>query len=117
MNLDDAIKTHAEWKMKLRSAISAQTQLDANTISKDNCCPLGQWLHGEAKAKFGQYGSYTECLRAHTIFHREAGKVAQLINQKKYTEAQEALGGGTPYNSASSDAGIAINRLKKEAAL
>jgi hypothetical protein len=49
--------------------------------------------------------------------HREAGKVAQLINQKKYVEAEAALGVGTPYTSASMVTAVAINRIKTEAAL
>ncbi len=117
MNLDNAIGAHVEWKMKLRSAISAQSQMDAATISKDDCCPLGQWLHGEAKQKYGRFGSYKECVGAHAAFHREAGKVAGLINQKQYAAAEKALEGGTSYSAASSAAAVAITKLKREAAL
>jgi methyl-accepting chemotaxis protein len=67
--------------------------------------------------KYGQLPSHKECLSAHASFHREAGKVAQLINQKKYVEAEAALGVGTPYTSASMMTAVAINRIKKEAAL
>ena len=112
MNLDNAISAHTEWKVKLRSAISSQSQLDAATISRDNCCPLGQWLHGDAKAKYGQLDAYRQCLDAHANFHREAGKVAQLINQKKYSEAETALSAGTPYANASSATGVSILKLK-----
>jgi hypothetical protein len=49
--------------------------------------------------------------------HREARKVAQLINQKKCVEAEAALGVGTPYTSATMVTAVAINRIKKEAAL
>lgn len=117
MNLESAIQAHAEWKMKLRSAISTQAQLDAATIAKDNCCALGQWLHGEAAAKYGQLSSHMRCVGAHAGFHREAGRVAQLINNKKYSEAESALGSGTTYNTASNEVGGAIIRLRKEAGL
>ena len=117
MNLDNAISAHAEWKMKLRSAIAAQSQLDAATISKDNCCPLGQWLHGEARAKYGHLEGFRRCLEAHANFHREAGRVAQLINQKKFSEAEAAIGLNTHYAVASSEAGAAIIHLKRESGL
>jgi len=117
MDLESAIGKHAEWKMKFRNAISKQETMDAATISKDNCCELGKWLHGEAKTKFSRLASHAECLQKHAAFHVEAGKVASTINAKKYTEAEAMLGSGTPYASASSSVGVAIMHLKKEAGL
>ena len=116
MDLDKALSAHLEWKMKLRGAMQSQSQLDANAIGKDNCCPLGMWLHGEARQKFGRAPAYMECVSVHAGFHREAGKVAHLINQKRFAEAETAMGPGTPFTTASTAAGVAIGRLKKEAA-
>mgnify|MGYP002148805600 CR=1 FL=1 len=53
MDLNTAVQKHAEWKTKLRSAIAKQQQMDIVTLSRDDCCELGQWLHGEARARFG----------------------------------------------------------------
>lgn len=117
MDLDSAIGKHAEWKLKLRSAIAKQETMDAATISKDNCCELGKWLHGEAKAKLGQLKSYSDCVAKHAAFHVEAGKVAATINAKKFVEAEAMLASGTPYNAASGTVGVAIMQLKKEAGL
>ncbi len=117
MNLDDAIQTHFDWKMKLRSAISSQAHLDAATIAKDNCCALGIWLHGEAQAKFGDTTVHRECVAAHAVFHREAAKVAQLVNDRKYDDAGDALAGGTAYVAASNAVGGAIVKLKRVAKL
>lgn len=112
MNFESAVHAHVEWKMKLRSAIKAQTELDEETIAKDNCCRLGQWLHGEAKVKYGRLAAYQEWLAAHAAFHREAGIVAGLINDKCFSEAEAALASGTPYYGASMAAGVALNKLK-----
>jgi methyl-accepting chemotaxis protein len=117
LDLDTAIKAHAEWKTRLRAAMSGKQQLDAASIGKDNQCPLGKWLHGEAKAKYAGLKSYGPCVSAHAAFHVEAGKVAALINGAKYAEAEAALGGGTPYSSASSAVGVAILNLRKDASL
>lgn len=116
MNFDEAIHKHAEWKMKLRSAISKQEQLDAATIAKDNCCALGNWLHGDGKLKFGAKPEFRAVLDLHKAFHAEAGKVSQLINAKNYPEAEKALGANTPYSNASSAVASAIFALKKTAA-
>jgi methyl-accepting chemotaxis protein len=117
MDLDKALQAHGEWKLKLRTAINKKEQLDAKTISADNCCPLGQWLHGEARGKYNTLRAYTQCVSKHADFHREAGKIASAINQGKYAEAEAMLNGGTPYAAASSAVGGAILGLKKEAAL
>ena len=115
MDLNDAVAKHAEWKTKFRSAITKKEQMDASTISKDNCCELGKWLHGEAKQKFSVLGSYKDCVSKHALFHTEAGKVASAINAQKYSEAEAMLNAGTVYASASSAVGVAIMKFKKEA--
>lgn len=117
MNLDEAVQKHAEWKMKFRGAISKKEQMDAATIGKDNCCVVGQWLHGEGKSRWSSKPEFQRALDKHKAFHAEAGKVAALINAGKYTEAESALGNGTTYASASSEVGVALIALKKVAAL
>ena len=114
MDLDQAVKKHAEWKLRFRSAISNKETMDVATISKDNCCELGKWLHGEAKPKHGHLASYSECVTKHAGFHIEAGKVASAINAKKYAEAEAMIDGGTPYHTISCAVGTAIMRLKRE---
>ena len=117
MDLDSAISKHSEWKVKLRSAISKQEAMDAISIAKDNCCELGQWLHGEAKAKFGKLSSYSECVTKHAAFHVEAGKIASTINAKHFAKAETMLSPGSVYNTVSNTVATAIMRLKKEASL
>lgn len=117
MDLNQAIDRHAEWKTKFRRAISGHETMDAEAISKDNVCELGKWLYGEAKGKFGKYGSHAECVAKHAAFHAEAGKIARAINAKKFAEAEAMLNSGTPYANASSAVGLAILHLKKEAGL
>ncbi len=116
MDLNKAIEKHADWKLKFRLAISKQETMDVEAISKDNCCELGKWLHGESKARFGKFTSHLACVGKHAAFHVEAGKIARTINSKKYAEA-EAMLVGTPYTTASNAVGAAIIRLKKEAGL
>ncbi|HUN92877.1 MAG TPA: CZB domain-containing protein [Burkholderiaceae bacterium] len=117
MDLNSAIEAHGQWKVKFRTAIRSKEKLDAATISRDNACALGQWLHGEAKGKYAALKSYGSCVDKHAAFHREAGKVAEAINAGKFDEAEKMLAGATPYASASSAVGGAIVGLQKEAGL
>jgi hypothetical protein len=117
INLDDAIKAHADWKTKFRVAISRQETMDAATIAKDDCCVLGKWLYGEGKQQYSGVESYGTLLAKHKTFHVQAGNVANLVNAHKYQEAEAALGAGTSYTAASSDVGQAVIRLRKETGL
>jgi len=117
MDLSSAIEKHTEWKVKLRLAIAKKEAMDAETISKDNSCELGKWLHGEAKSKFGKLASYSDCVNKHAAFHAEAGKVARQINSKSYAAAESMLNGNTPYAVASYAVGNAIAQLKRETGL
>jgi methyl-accepting chemotaxis protein len=85
-------------------------------LSKDNCCALGRWLHGEAKAQFGKAAAYGDCVARHADFHREAGKVAAAINATDFDRASKMLEAGTPYAKATSAVGSAILGLKKSIA-
>jgi hypothetical protein len=117
MDLSQAGQMHNEWKVKLRMAIAKQEPVDAFVISADHQCPLGKWLHGEAKGKFGCLPSYASCVSKHAAFHQEAGKVAQTINAKNFTQAKAMMDANTPYVIAANELIIAIGTLKKEASL
>lgn len=117
MNLDESVKKHAEWKTKFRSAIAKQEELDVPAIARDNCCPLGSWLHGEGKSALGSRPEFQRAVAAHKTFHAEAGKLAQLINAKKFAEAEKLLENNTPYAEASGKVGVALMALKKAAKL
>jgi len=113
MDLDDAVKKHAEWKIKFRTAITQKDKMDDATISKDNCCMLGQWLYGDGRQQFGSHSEFTELVSKHKEFHTAAGNVARQINAADYANAEKALGSGTPYSNASSSVGLAIQKLKR----
>ncbi|MFI3195404.1 MAG: methyl-accepting chemotaxis protein [Methylococcaceae bacterium] len=113
--LDNALHKHAEWKVKFRTAINHHEKLDAVTISKDNCCDFGKWIHGDIKNQLAHLNSFKECLSKHTLFHIEAGNVAQTINNEQYDKAHILLNNAdSSFVSASSEVGISIMRLKRD---
>lgn len=113
MDLNTAVQKHAEWKTKLRSAIAKQEQMDVTTLSRDDCCELGQWLHGDGRAQFGKLPAHTDCVHKHQAFHNEVAKVATAVNAKRYTYAEGLLGAATPYAKASSALSVAFLQLRK----
>jgi methyl-accepting chemotaxis protein len=117
VELDNALHKHAEWKVKFRTALAHHDHLDAATISKDNCCDFGKWLHGSTKSRLGHLDSFSDCMSQHAAFHIEAGKVAQAINEDRRNEVNAMLSPGSAFTEKSSAVGVAIMRLKKDVVL
>ena len=117
VELDSALHKHAEWKVKFRTALAHHDQLDVATISKDDCCHFGQWLHGNTKSHLGHLDSFSKCVAQHAAFHVEAGKVAQAINDDRGHEVNAMLSPGSAFTETSSAVGVAIMRLKKDVVL
>jgi hypothetical protein len=114
INLENAIKAHADWRTVLRSAANKSEQIDAETIGRDNCCELGKWLHGAGNSKFGGRPNFVALISGHREFHMEAGKVARAINQGAGSQAEKMLSSGTPFARASGEVGRLIIQIKKE---
>ena len=114
INLDNAIQAHANWRAKLRTAVTQKETLDADTVSRDDCCELGKWLHGAGSSQYGGKPSFVQLLESHRQFHQEAGKVARLINQGAYSEAEMQLESNTGFSNASQKVGAAVIQLAKE---
>jgi hypothetical protein len=117
MNLDNAIQTHAAWKVKFRLAIAKREQMDVATIARDNQCEIGQWLLGEAKNQYGRLASHGECVKAHAQFHAECAKVATAINGQQLVQAEAMLSAGSSHAAASKAMSVAFLHLKKETGL
>ena len=114
VNLDNAIQSHANWRARLRTAVAKRETLDADTLFKDDCCDLGEWLYGASGSKYGGKPSFVNLQESHRQFHQEAGKVAHLINQGAYEEAEKQLENYTGFSKASQKVGTAVIQLANE---
>jgi methyl-accepting chemotaxis protein len=114
INLDNAIKAHADWRTKLRAAGQKHEQVDAQTIGRDDCCELGKWLSGNGHSQCGSVPSFVALITAHKSFHQAAGKVAHFINSGHGDEVEKMLGSGSVFSTASSDVTRLIVQLRKE---
>jgi len=113
LDIDGAIEAHRQWKVKLRTAIEHQSQLDAETISCDDRCPLGKWLYGPGGHRLGSRPSFVQLLEEHKVFHQAAGDVAKRINSGAYSQAQRMLGAGSEFAIASTAVTTALARVKR----
>ncbi|QEL55361.1 CZB domain-containing protein [Chromobacterium paludis] len=91
MDLEQEILSHEEWKARLLEAIAEQARLDVDTLTRDDCCLLGVWLHGGGGSRPGRLAIFQGCLNRHRMLHGEIGRIALLINQGRYEEAEAAL--------------------------
>lgn len=117
IDLDKAIRVHGDWKIKLSSACQSKEHMDAAIIRRDDCCKLGKWLHGKARRDYRHLSGYSDCVRKHAAFHREAGKVAEAINKGQYAMAESLLKNDGRYAAISSEVCKAIIVLKQESGL
>jgi aerotaxis receptor len=117
IDLDSAVKAHADWKLKLRNAATEQDKLDAATVSRDDCCVLGKWLHGAGRPSYGHMPQFTSLIGKHAEFHQQAGRVAQTINDGRYDQALSMISNGTAFASASNGVVVAIRQLRQVSGL
>ena len=109
-----AIAKHLEWKTTLRNAAMRNEQLDAAKVARDDCCPLGQWLHGDGRRRWDTRPQFTELLDRHADFHRAAGQVAQAVNQGSAEGVQRLMGNGSAFALATQAVVVAIRALQGE---
>jgi methyl-accepting chemotaxis protein len=112
-DFDRAIAAHRDWKVKLREAIAQKEQLDADSICRDDRCPLGQWLHGPGGAQWGSRPTFVALLERHAAFHVAAGDVARRINAGSYADAERLIGSGSPFASTSTEVATLLTRAKR----
>ncbi|GAA6141883.1 methyl-accepting chemotaxis protein [Hydrogenophaga sp. 5NK40-0174] len=110
--LSDAIESHVQWKARLRNAAAHGSELDPKTISRDDCCALGKWLHGDGRARWGGLPQFTALVEQHASFHKEAGRVAGLVMSGDKDGAMQALANGSVYAKATQSTLLAITALQ-----
>ncbi|MBX9834806.1 MAG: cache domain-containing protein [Burkholderiaceae bacterium] len=113
-NFDQAIEAHRQWKVRLRSAIAQHSKLDADTICRDDKCPLGRWLHGNGGQRWGQKPLFTKLLTKHADFHQSAGSVARKINAGQYADAENLIGSGSHFADVSLEVTTLLSTAKRQ---
>jgi methyl-accepting chemotaxis protein len=113
LDIESAIDAHRQWKVKLRQAIADHQKLDADTICRDDQCPLGRWIHGPGGARWGARPIFVELRDKHAVFHQSAGQVAKVINAGRYAEATRMIESGSTFADASIEVSTILTQLKR----
>ncbi len=82
-------------------------------ISRDDRCPLGQWLHGAGGQRWGGQPGFIALLGKHAEFHDVAGSVARQINSGAMAEAEQLLGSGSRFAQVSTAVSTLLTRAKR----
>ncbi len=115
LDFDKVINAHAQWKTKFRAAITHQEQLKAETIARDDGCELGKWIYSEGKAALGHSAEFAKLVSEHKHFHRSAGDVAHIINQRRFDAATDMIGPRSAFTQASNQVIATLGRIKRGA--
>ena len=112
IDIDAVIDGHRQWKVKLREAIEKGEKVDVESLSRDDCCSLGKWIHGDGQ-RLRERMTFSTLVEKHARFHRVAGQVGELINQGQFNQAEDALAHGTAFSSATSEVVIVLSGVKR----
>jgi ABC-type transporter Mla subunit MlaD len=97
-----AVVAHAAWKMRLRKAITTgvlEPGTNIATVARDDACPFGTWLHGDAAEEPDQ-DRVADVRRRHADFHREAAAVLKAAIGGRPDEAQDLMASADHYGGA-----------------
>ena len=114
MNLDDALRSHLQWKIRLRTSIIAQrADMRANDVRNDDACELGQWLYGDGGRSHGGIAAFEELRGTHAAFHRAAADVVALMEARRFDDASAAIDEHGPYAEATANVRATILKLQR----
>ena len=101
MNLDDAIRAHSDWKIKLVTYFrKPDGSIDPKTLGRDDACVLGQWINKEAPGRTSDQ-KFLELKREHTSFHVQAAELVKRANADEDVVADMVLGSTSSYAKVS----------------
>lgn len=100
VNISDAFAQHIRWIMAFKTAIETGEELDVEAISADDKCELGVWLRDDGRNAHKNCSSFEHCVAAHSIFHVEAGRVAQIVNEQRLDDSRGLMALGSDFDRA-----------------
>ncbi|MFO1349928.1 MAG: CZB domain-containing protein [Gammaproteobacteria bacterium] len=115
LNFRTAIEAHQKWKARLQAVIdeNSSESLSVEVISRDDQCALGKWIHGVGGQRFGHGDLFQKLRKNHAFFHVCAGRVLQLAQAGKKSDAQAILMSGD-YARVSQDVVMDLAHMYKQ---
>lgn len=93
LDMRHAMDAHTAWTGRLEAQINgtAEETLDVGTVACDDCCTLGEWIHGDARHQFGGLPSYDQLRKVHAGFHLKAGEVLNEVRNGRVEDARRLM--------------------------
>ncbi|CAO5679748.1 MAG: hypothetical protein HEEMFOPI_01334 [Holosporales bacterium] len=114
MNIDEAVKAHSDWKMKLQRFLrNPDGSVDAQTVAKDNACPLGKWIYLGNDLKLKKFPELNELIKEHRRFHIAAADIINKKNRGESITEDIALGSSSEFSKASQNVIGLLMKLKR----
>ena len=115
MNFDDAIKAHAEWRLKLSRYLQhPDHSLKPSEVGLDNKCALGQWIYGEG-SKHSSLSEFSKLKSEHQRFHKAAAAIIAKADAGSDQTHEIAVGSKSEYDTASTSVVSAIMGMRAKA--
>lgn len=103
MDIESAVQAHGNWKLRLLNYArgTGTEKIDLQTLSKDDLCVLGRWLHGEGQ-KYASSVRFAKLLETHSAFHTCAASIGNLVARGDVAAAEAQLNSvGSEFNRLS----------------
>jgi len=77
LDFKTAIDAHVKWKVRLDHYINGTSDEDlkVDTVSRDDQCMLGKWIHSDVSQQFADIREFQEMKMEHARFHLAAGDI------------------------------------------
>ena len=91
-----ALHAHRHWKIRLADYVrsGSRDRMDYREVGRDDRSELGQWIHGDARRRWGHLPSFGLLRSTHALFHLAAGHIVLLHHQGRTAEALRLMRGG-----------------------
>jgi methyl-accepting chemotaxis protein len=106
-----AITRHVQWKITLQMAIAMREQLtplQMEQIRHHRRCAIGRWLDSPATTEMRLSAAYHDLVQRHIEFHRDMERVANLIEEQRFEEADRAMDAFSGFQRAARALGLAV---------
>lgn len=116
-NINKAIVSHSNWKIRLKKSIKTQTsEFDISYIKSTEQCEFGQWL-SQHKSILVSDAAYNQVVDLHQSLHEETARITEMAISGNTQAAEAAIEAGSPYAKISSKLTITLMGWKKRAQL
>ena len=95
LDIDMAMSAHENWKLRLSAYLEGHSteRFSAEEICFDDRCDLGRWIHGDGKARLGNFPGFAALMGHHKMFHYAASNVVSLAKSGRSNDAHNMLHG------------------------